>query len=256
MEMMLLGNPRRRRRKAGSRKRSRRGHRRMSAKQLKFFGPRKRRAPSRRRARRSVPAAMFANPTRRRRSRRAASSRRRYRRNPISFSGIRAGAVRLSASSIIGAVKGAAVGGVGAVGVDIAMGYASRVLPASLAGRYNAQGGMNAGYYIAKSALAIFLGVAGAKVLPGKLKSVAAKMTEGSLTVQAYEILRAMVPASVMLGYYNPARVTAGAGFLGKGRMGAYLPRARAMGRLGASFPAGSMQNVGAETRIGEGNVG
>lgn len=260
MEMLLLGNPRRRKKGARSARKARRGRRTMTAKQLKFFGPRKaRRASSRRRARRSVPATMFANPVRRsRRSRRASSSRRRYRRNPISLGGIKAGAMRLSASSVVGAVKGAAVGAVGAVGVDIAMGYAGRVLPASVTARYNAQGGMNPGYYIAKSLLAIGFGVLGAKVLPGKLKGVAAKMAEGSLTVQGYEILRGMVPASIMLGYYSPARITPGAGLTGaRGRMGAYLTRgARPMARLAASFPAGSMGTMyGVDARIGEGAV-
>lgn len=234
---MLLLNPRRRR-KARKAKRSRRSRRPMTAKQLKFFGPRK----ARRSRRRTI--TMHANPAprRSRRSRRRSlgAVTRRFRRNPISGTTIRA-----SMGSITRSIGNAAVGAAGAVAVDVAMGQAGRFLPASVMARYNAAGGINPMYYVAKGGLALAVGILGAKFLPGKMKGIAAKAAEGSLTVQGYEVLRAMVPASVMLGFYSPARITSlpSNGMGRMGRVGAYLPRGRTaaagMARIaGSSGPA------------------
>lgn len=251
---MLLLNPRSRRgrrRKAGARRRHRRSARKMSAKQLKFFGPRKRRASRRR----SVP--MLANPSPRRgrrRSRRSfAAVKRRFRRNPISSAGIRA-----SVGGITGALGRAAVGAAGAVVVDALMAQASRFLPVSASSRYTADGKMNPTYYGAKLGLALAVGVVGARFAPGRMRGIVARGVEGSLTVQGYDILRSMLPPA-MLGFYNPGRVTGGnmAGMRGRvGRIGAYV-NARPLGRLAASFPAGSAfsgKGVSlSDVRVGEG---
>lgn len=244
MANLLLLNPRRRRRKA--KKAHRRARRKMTAKQLKFFGPRRSR-----RARRAV--TVFANPSRRIRRRRAASvGRRRFRRNPIGVA-LPSGAAFFRSPSIGGAVRmvqNAAVGATGAVAVDIAMGQAIRFLPPMLASRYGAEGQMQPGYYLTKMALALGLGVIGTKFLPGALKGYAARAAEGSLTVQAYEIARAVIPSELFtLGYYNAARVVGGANALAGNRMRgmrAYLPTNGAKrGGMGRFTPAigGSAKN-------------
>jgi len=247
-QMLVLGNPRRRRAKRKATKR--RGRRRMSALQLKYFGKgRKRRASPKRRSRtRRTVTITRTNPRRRR-------SRRSYRRNPVSVAGIRA-----TLPGITRAASNAVSGAAGAVVVDMAMGQASKILPANLTSRYNAAGGINWLYYASKAALAIGLGVAGQRLLPGRMKTLAARGAEGSLTVQAYEIMRVVIPADVVnMGYYNPARVV-GQGMNGLrrvGRVGKYLSPPGVAG-MRASFPAGSAFSSGQggavnEVRIGEG---
>jgi hypothetical protein len=259
-QLLLLGNPRRRRRKVHVHARKRRGRRRMSALQLKYFGKRRRHSRVRVRARRrSRTITMSPNPIHRRRRRRGralARIARRFRRNPINGARIRA-----TTGSITRAITGAATGAAGAIAVDVLMGQASRFLPANMTARYNAQGGMNVPYYGVKIGLALGVGILGAQFLPGRMKAMAAKLAEGSLVVQGYEILRSFVPPSILLGYYNPA-VVASQGQLAAMRarkMGAYLPRRTALGRLGASFGAGSANyGLGFDTkedRVGEGQV-
>jgi hypothetical protein len=232
----------------------------MTAKQLLYFGLKRRRRHSRvrvRARRRSRTITMSPNPIRRARRRGAlARIRRRFRRNPINGTSIRA-----TTSSITRAITGAATGAAGAIAVDVLMGQASRFLPATMTARYNAQGGMNVPYYGVKLGLALGVGILGAQFLPGRMKGMAAKLAEGSLVVQGYEILRSFVPPSILLGYYNPAVVASQdqLNAMRNRRMGAYLPRRSAMGRLGASFGAGSaMYGTGFDTRedrIGEGQV-
>lgn len=259
-QLLLLGNPRRRRRKVRVHARKRRGRKRMSALQLKYFGKRRSRRHTRvrvRARRRSRTITLSPNPIRRRRRGRAlARIRRRFRRNPINGARITA-----TTRSITNAITGAATGAAGAIAVDVLMGQASRFLPATMTARYNAQGGMNVPYYGVKIGLALGVGILGAQFLPGRMKGIAAKLAEGSLVVQGYEILRSFVPPALLLGYYNPATVT-GAESLARRRssgMRAYLPRGSALGRLGASFGAGSaMRDLGINTnedRVGEGQV-
>lgn len=93
--------------------------------------------------------------------------------------------------------------GAGAVAVDVAMGYASRALPAGFASPVNTDGSTNWGYIGIKTALAIGLGVYGRKLpVVGQYASDAAA---GAITVMAYSLIRGMVPTSIPLGYYNPA---------------------------------------------------
>jgi hypothetical protein len=233
----------------------------MTAKQLMYFGKRRHRRHTRvrvRARRRSRTIIMASNPIRRhrRRGRALARIRRRFRRNPINGARIHA-----TTSSITRAITGAATGAAGAIVVDVLMGQASRFLPATMTARYNAQGGMNVPYYGVKLGLALGVGILGAQFLPGRMKGMAAKFAEGSLVVQGYEILRSFVPPSILLGYYNPATVASldAARRGGGGRLRAYLPRTSALGRLGASFGAGSANyGLGFDTRedrIGEGQV-
>jgi len=238
---MLIVNPSRRRRRTKHRARSR-TRRKMSALQRKYFGGgRKRRGK-----RRGRTITIAANPARRR------SKRRSFRRNPINL-----GRMRASMGSVTGALKDAAVGAGGAILVDMGMAQAARFLPASLSMRYGADGSVNWGYHATKAALAVGLGVVGARFLPGRAKGLAARAAVGSLTVQAYDLGKSMLPAELTMGYYNPARVAglkrlAARGVGRVGRMGAYLP-ARGMGRMAASFPNGSMQyDYAIDSRVGE----
>lgn len=250
MSQLLLINPRRRRRHA--KKRRARSHRRMSAKQLKYFGPRKAR-------RRTITVPTFSNPKRRRRSARRASARRSYRR----FSG----AVRASLPGVLQTVKAGFIGGAGAIAVDALYAQAGRVLPASVMSRYNADGSLNLTYYGAKAAVAIGAGVALQRFAPG-MKGWASQAIAGSMTVMAYEVLRTYMPASVPLGYFNPAMVTESGNVTSMGKYLSQRPALNGLGRVGrvgryltgAGAQGGSMMTQGSfgsnnETRVGEGRV-
>ncbi|MGH6795930.1 MAG: hypothetical protein ACREDH_12235 [Methylocella sp.] len=230
MALLAVVNPSRRRRRRKSAKRARRGHRKMTALQLKYFGKRRHHKARRRRA---APT-MLANPRRRRSHRKPSAHRRHFRRNPIS-----SGAMRANLGTVQRALTGAAVGAGGAIAVDIAMAQAAKFLPAAMTSRFDAAGAVNYSYYGAKAAIAIGLGILGAKFLPGRLRSIAARGAEGSLTVQGYELVKGMLPAAVVLGYMNPGRITT----LSRNKIGAYLRRPG----VGAYLPA--------ETRVGEGVV-
>lgn len=187
--------------------------------ELLLINPRKRKAKrttTRRKARkhttrsrrRSAPVVVMANPSpRRRRSRLSALRskvrhvRRKYRRNPLP---------RFSLGAITTMAKGAAVGAAGAVAVDVLYGYAKSMLPASMQSPTDGAG-INPMYFLGKGALAVAVGVLGRK-----LTSHAAAMAEGSLTVQAYQLMSAMMPASIAMGYASPARVMRGAPRVGQ----------------------------------------
>lgn len=237
MSLLAVVNPsrRRRRRKASARRRSRRGVRRMTAKQLKYFGPRRSR-----RSRRANPglSPMLANPRRRRRSQRRAA-RRSFRRNPI-------GMPRFRAGYIMGAAQDALVGAGGAVATDVAMAQVARFLPDTLTSRFNAEGGLNFGYYGVKAGIAVGLGMLGTQFLPGRWRGMAAKGAAGALTVQAYELVKGLLPANVVLGYMTPGRTAA------LGRTGAYVRR-RGVGAYLTARP--SLMPAASETRVGEGAV-
>lgn len=242
-QMLVFGNPRKRR-KARKARKSRRSRRTMTAKQLLYFGPKRRT----RRARRS--ASLLANPRRR---------SRRMRRNPISV-----GALRSGAASVGTVAKRAVTGAAGAVVVDVVAGQVMPLLPPMLGQQYNADGTINFGYHATKAALAVGLGVAGRKFLPGALRGFAAQAAEGSLTVQAYGLMRAYLPATLTLGaYMNPARVVGGGvngvrgvrGVRGVGRLGAYIRPGMAGMRgavaHGSAFTGANLM----DTRVGEGPV-
>lgn len=222
MSEVLLVNPRRRRK--GRR-------RKMSALQRKYFGggkksrkknPKRRRRSrgTRRRARRrSNPIAIFAPKKRRRKGgRRRARSRRR--RNPSARSvSLGAGLSAFRPRNIQGTLMNAVPGAVGALGLDILLGYVP-VPPAWKAGYLG---------YVTKAVGAIVLGLLASKVTKA---STAAKMTEGALTVMFHGILRNAVTQfapTVPLGMY----LNNGMGYYGSGwnpdseygaGMDAYLP--------------------------------
>lgn len=235
MNLLYTVNPRRRRRKSSS-------------------GKRARRRGGRSAAQRAATARMLA-------ANRAARGgggggkrrRRRFRRNPsgsMTMGRARHYGARayrgLSSSGILDMLKGAAIGGAGAVAVDIGMGYASRVLPAGFATPINTDGTANWGYIGAKAALALAFGVYGRR-LP-VVGVYAGKMADGALTVLGYQLIRPFVPSSIALGYLNPAptmRPSAGMGRVGN-QLGRYVSAyVRAGGnQLGRGASAAQVVNI------------
>lgn len=185
MAELLVVNPIRRKRRGGKRRRK------MSAKQAMYFG-----GGRKRRKRRRV-AALSASPAPRRRSRRRRSRRVTHlRRNPI----------RLGGFSFNGFVNNqlmpAGVGAVGALGLDIALGYINPMLPVSL------QSG------IARTAVRI-AGAVGIGWLAGSVmgKRFGEQAAAGALVVTLYDLFKGFVPSILPgvalseydMGWYSPA---------------------------------------------------
>ena len=202
MEMLLV-NPRKRRKKAKGQKRrsSRRRRRSSGGKRRAAAGYVVGNAPIRRRK---------LNPRRRRR--RGRSRRRSFRRrNPISIRGFMPG-------NLMGQVTGALPGAIGALGLDVALGF----LPIPVNFKTGIPG------YLTKIVGAVALGMAAGYVVNS---ATAAKMTTGALTVMFHGILRELVATnmpSVPLGMYLRPGMSglgyAGSGFNPMNGMGLYLP--------------------------------
>jgi hypothetical protein len=111
-------------------------------------------------------------------------------------------------------VQQAAVGAVGAVAVDYAMGMANRYLPASL---QTVPGTVGAGDAV-KAVLTVALG----RALNGVTRGMSMQMAQGALTVQADRIIRNFLPATItsQMGYAVPSvAVTAGTPRVGPNRV-------------------------------------
>jgi hypothetical protein len=195
MEMLLV-NPRKRRKKAKGRKRASRRRRRSGGRKRRAIGYTIGNSPIRRRK---------LNPRRRRRR----GSRRRsrgYRRNPISLRGFTPG-------NLLGQVTGALPGAVGALGLDVALGF----LPIPVTWKAGIPG------YLTKIVGAVALGMVASKVVGS---STGAKVTTGALTVMFHGILRELLASNfpaVPLGMYlQPGMGYAGSGY--NPGMGLYLP--------------------------------
>lgn len=206
MAEMLLINPRRRRarkaRKAGRSAAQRAATRRLVAMNR-----------SRRRARRSnpAPAVVAMNPRRRRMSRRRSNPVRmiRRRRNPAMLGGF-------SFRSVIGAMQEALIQGGGAVAMDLLHGQINRFLPAMLQ-RTPGQVGLGD---VVKASITVLVGTA----LRGPTRGLSMKAATGSLTVQAYDIVKNLLPSTMQLGYMTPGVITQGAANVGpnRGMVGRY----------------------------------
>lgn len=201
MAEMLLVNPRRRRK---ARKAPAKRHH------------AKRPAATRRRRRNPVSAATVVRKMRRRVVRRANPVKRRSparrRRNPISVSGI---GRKLGMSSIVAMLKDAAIGGAGAIGVDLLMGRINGFLPASLRTNPNAIGAGDA----VKAGITVILG----HVLSKPTRGLSRKMAAGALTVQARDLMSGFVPDALTLGrmgYVSPASIANGTNRVGPVRAG------------------------------------
>jgi hypothetical protein len=190
MAEMLLINPRRRKARRAA--------------------PARKRAPSRRRAsrRRNPAPALAYSPVRRRRRLnplRAHAARRhtRRRRNPIG------GSASFSSRSIMGMLKEALIGGVGAVGMDLIQGQVNPMLPASLQTQPNTVGAGDA----VKAALTVALGV----LLKKPTRGLSVKMAQGALTTQVRDLIAVNLPTTMPIGFMSPARVIRGSQRVGPG---------------------------------------
>lgn len=231
MNLLYTVNPRRRKRKSAARS-GRRKHR--SAAQRAAT----RRMLAANRASRGGAVAVMGK--RRRRRSRA------FRRNPGTAVARRYGGggslfAGVSTAGVTGLLKSGAVMGGGAVAVDIGMGYASKVLPETMVSPVNTDGSANWGYFGAKTALALAVGIFGRR-LP-VIGRYAPQMAEGALSVIAYQLLRPMVPASIAMGYLNPVPTMRPRRMQGVGRTGKYVSGA------GAYFP----QSVRGGNGVGRG---
>lgn len=250
MPEVLVLNPRRRRNRLG---RFVKGARRVNARKRRrrnpiaalAANPRRRRRrhrnpialaanPRRRKSRRRNPIALAANPRRRRR-RNPRASRRRYRRNPSAMGSIKS---MLSVRGLTNTLMPAAIGGAGALGVDILLTY---IPTASLPEFFNT----TAGKFALRVIGAIGLGALAGMVVP---RRTAGLITAGALTVTAYGAIKDVVAqnfpqlqgvgpnadySDLNLGYISPAP-----------RLGAYMQR---------SIPRSN--GVGAYMRDGLDNV-
>ena len=198
MAEMLLINPRRRA-KAKARRASPKRRRRNPVRVVA-------RTPAPIRRRRN-PVAALSRIRRRRRNPVAALSRmRRRRRNPIGIGGV-------SVNSFVAMLKDAAVGGAGAIGADMLMGYANRYLPAML---QSAPGTVNVGTAVK----ALLTAVAG-QLLSKPTRGLSRKMATGALAVQARDALVTFLPMGGMtMGYASPATITQGSNRVGPIRPG------------------------------------
>ncbi len=259
MSQLLLINPRRRKARKAATKARRKSRRPMSALQKQYFGGK--RNPARRAAARRRVAVATSAPARRRRAK--LSGVRRVAHRGASRAG---NSIRATMPGVISAVKGGVVGGAGAVVVDMAMGQAAGYLPVSLTSRYSADGSLNYGYYATKAALALGLGILGQKFLPGSAKRLAGEGAQGALVVMSYEMMRSLLPASITMGFFNPATVTATGNVTSMGKYLSQRPQRSGMGlylkgsNSGGSATSGwtgnnSYPSAGRDTRVGEGAI-
>lgn len=185
-------------------------------------------AVSRRRRRRNPIAAVSR---RRRRNPIAGLSRRvmrRRRRNPIGG---------LNTNALIAMFKDAAIGGAGAIGMDLLMGQANAYLPITF---QTVPGLPGVGDAVKALATAII-----GQGLSSKTKGLSRKMAEGALAVQAHDILKALLPATMAVGYYTPASLVQGSARVGPSRMGMngvrrYMPAGAASPLLSKYMQPGS----------------
>lgn len=172
MAQLMLVNPRRKR------KGRKRGRRAMTALQRKYFGPRKakRRSGSRRRVAALRAAAAPVRRSRRRRHAGVTKSRRRSRRSGL-------GSIRgFSLSGISRDMIPAGIGAVGALGVDIALGYIKPMLPAGMTGPLIDP--------LVRLGGAMAVGFVAGKVMG---KRFGEQAMAGALTVAMYDIVKGFV---------------------------------------------------------------
>lgn len=172
------------------------------------------------------PRSLQSNPRKKRRG--GKKHRARMRRNPRMPFGLKIP----SLGSIGETVVPAAIGGFGALGVDIAIGYMSFIPAEWKAGARRT---------LLRAGVAFAVGMVARMVLPPKFKKMADQATAGALTVTAYDAAKAFAAEqfpTLTLGMYD-------------GDLSAYervsydaLPTLRSNG-VGAYVPAGSGQNLG-----------
>lgn len=123
-------------------------------------------------------------------------------------------------------LKDAAIGGAGAITMDVIMGQINGFLPASLQTQKTTIGVGDA----VKAALTALLGT----MLNKATKGLSMKMARGALTAQAYEIMSGLVPATMTMGslaYMSPAAIVQGTNRVGPTRGGMLQAYQRPGGR-------------------------
>jgi hypothetical protein len=164
---------------------------------------------------------------------------RRRRRNPIG------GSSKLNANTMMSAIKEALMGGVGAVAMDVVYGQINNMLPASL---QRMPGTVGTGDAV-KAVVTVALG----QLLNKATKGYSKKAAMASLTIQAHDIVKSYVPASMSLGYASPAHVVRGSNRVGpisktlSAYTGGGTPLLNAYNKAGAPSPL----LAGARTREG-----
>jgi hypothetical protein len=178
---------------------------------------------------------LLLNPRGRRKAKRASPARKRRtsgkrRRNPIAVAShspvrrhksrtyrrARVASRRGTSGAVVQMLKDAAIGGAGAVAMDLGMGYVNAWLPDALKTQPNSVGAGDA----LKAALTVAAGVLLAKHTGGLSKKAAL----GALTTQVRDIISVNLPPSVALGFASPAKVIPGTARVGPSRMNAYQP--------------------------------
>ena len=159
--------------------------------EMLLINPRKRKAA--RKARRANPVAKRRVMRRRKNPIHTMKRRVMRRRNPISMG---------MGGGYMTAIREALMGGAGAVAMDLVFGQVNKFLPATL---QKNPGTVGTGDAI-KAVLTVFIGHALNKPTRGFSK----KAAQASLTVQAHDIIRSFVPATMALGYYSPAMTAQG----------------------------------------------
>lgn len=214
MSELLLVNPRRKRRRKSTARRN--PKRKMSALQAQYFGKRRKSGGGRKR-RASKRRHSVAKVARRvgRRARRAARR----------FGSSRSGAMKLIPANIVkGTLLPAAMGGAGAIAVDVIWGMLGSKLPANL------QTG-TLGTAV-KAAGAIGVGQLASKFLG---REIGQRVTAGYLTVLAYNLIRGMaqkaMPSLPGLSDYS----------MGYTQAGPYIPDGYTPPNVGAYLPDPSM---------------
>jgi hypothetical protein len=122
----------------------------------------------------------------------------------------------MGTNRIFAMLKDAAIGGAGAVAVDFAMGQINSYLPMTM----RKQAGQVGVYDVVKAGVTVALG----HFLSKPTRGLSHKAAMGALTVQAYGLVKSMLPAEISggLGYYSPAMVARGSGRIGPRGVSAY----------------------------------
>lgn len=207
MSELMLVNPKRRKRAKSKARRNPKRRRAMSALQAKYFGGKRKASGSGRKRRRSRRAAVAGV---------ARRVGRRVRRHARRFASNRSGSLSLKPGALVkNTLIPAAVGGAGALLVDVAWGFLP--VPASIK-----TGPMGP---IAKAAGAIALGMVVSKVAG---KEMGQRVTSGYLTVLAYNLLKGVVtkamPQLPMGEYINGMGYIQSGTFMPDHSVAAYLP--------------------------------
>lgn len=168
-----------------------------------------------------------ANPHRKRRHHRRANPHRahhrRRHRNPMSLSSIKSGFVQTLMSGAHGAL--------GAIGVDLAWGYAAPFIPSSLGLNLapSSPGNLNYIEVAGKLVLSVLAGAVGGKVMPGKGRDIAVGSTAVVLHDAAKNLLLGAAPSLPLSGlgaYVGASQVVGyGATAVGTPQIGTGVPR-------------------------------